>query len=60
MYIYLVLIDALSAHMIHINPNTIFYTEIENNPPETIYISSISGKQQQQNAVNSNMYLNDL
>ena len=41
MYIYHVLIDALSAHMIHINPNTIFYTEVENSPTETIYISSI-------------------
>ena len=29
MYIYHVIINALSAHMIHINLNTIFYTHVE-------------------------------
>ena len=38
MYIYHVLINAPSTHMIHINPNTIFYTHIEHNPTKTIYI----------------------
>ena len=38
MYIYHVLINALSAHMIHINLNTIFYAHVEDNPTETIYI----------------------
>ena len=38
MYIYLALINALSAHMIHINPNMIFYTHVEHSPTETIYI----------------------
>ena len=30
MYIYHALINALSAHMIHINLNMIFYTHVEN------------------------------
>ena len=38
MYIYHVLINALSAHMIHINLNKVFYTHVEHNPTETIYI----------------------
>ena len=38
MYIYHALINALSAHMIHINLNTIFYTHIEYIPTKTIYI----------------------
>ena len=40
MYIYHALINALSAHMIHINLNMIFYTYVEHNPPKTIYIKS--------------------
>ena len=32
MYIYHVLINALSAHIIHINLNTIFYTHVEESP----------------------------
>ena len=38
MYIYPVLINALSAHMIHINLNMIFYTHVEHSPTKTIYI----------------------
>ena len=38
MYIYHALINALSAQMIHINLNTIFYTHIEYIPTKTIYI----------------------
>ena len=38
MYIYQVLINALSAHMIHINLNMIFYTHVEHSPNKTIYI----------------------
>ena len=34
MYIY----HALSAHMIHINLNMIFYTHVEHSPTKTIYI----------------------
>ena len=37
MYIYHALINALSAHMIHINLN-IFYTNVEHSPTKTIYI----------------------
>ena len=38
MYIYHALIKALSAHMIHINLNVIFYTHVEHSPTKTIYI----------------------
>ena len=39
--IYHVLISALSAHMIHINLNTIFCTHIEHSPTKTIYIYKV-------------------
>ena len=38
LYIYHALINALSAHMIHINLNMIFYTHVEHSPTKTIYI----------------------
>ena len=38
MYIYHALINALSAHMIHINLNIIFYTHVEHSHTKTIYI----------------------
>ena len=38
MYIYHALINALSAHMIHINLNMIFYTHVDHSPTETIDI----------------------
>ena len=38
MYIYHALINALSAHMIHINLNMKFYTHVEHSPTKTIYI----------------------
>ena len=38
MYIYHALINALSAHTIHINLNTIFYTHVKHSPIKTIYI----------------------
>ena len=38
MYIYHALITALSAHITHINLNTIFYTYAEDSPTKTIYI----------------------
>ena len=40
MYIYHALINALSAHMIHINLNMIFYTHVEHSPTKTIYIKN--------------------
>ena len=36
MYIYHVLISTLSAHMIHVNLNMIFYTHVEHRPTKTI------------------------
>ena len=44
MYIYHVLINALSAHMIHINLN-IFYTHVEHSPTKTIYMKYYTEKQ---------------
>ena len=41
MYIYHALINALSAHMIHINLNMIFYTHVEHSPTKTIYINKL-------------------
>ena len=38
MYIYHALTNALSAHMIHINLNMIYYTHVEHCPTKTIYI----------------------
>ena len=38
MYIYHALINTLSAHMIHINLNMRFYTDVEHSPTKTIYI----------------------
>ena len=38
MYIYHALINALSAHMIYINLNMIFYTHVKHIPTKTIYI----------------------
>ena len=38
MYIYHALINALSAHMIHINLNMIFYTHVKHSSTKTIYI----------------------
>ena len=44
MYIYHVLINTLSAHMIHINLNMIFYTYVEHSPTKTIYIKYYTEK----------------
>ena len=40
MFLYHALINALSAHMIHINLNKIFYTHAEHNPTEAINIKN--------------------
>ena len=44
MYIYHALINALSARMIHINLNMIFYTHVEHSPTNTIYIKYYKNK----------------
>ena len=44
MYIYHVLINALSVHMIHINLNMIFYTYVEHSPNKTIYMKYYKNK----------------
>ena len=38
MYIYHALINALSAHMTHINLNMIFYTHVGHSPTKTVHI----------------------
>ena len=38
MYIYHAVINALSAHMIYINLNMIFYIHVEHSPSKIIYI----------------------
>ena len=45
MYIYHVVINAQSAHTIHINVNMIFYAHVEHSPTETIYIKYYTEKQ---------------
>jgi len=40
LYIYHALINALSAHMIRINLNMIFYAHLEQSPTKTIYIKN--------------------
>ena len=45
MYIYHALINALSAHMIHMYLNVIFYTHVEHSPTKTIYIKYYLKKQ---------------
>ena len=70
MYNYHALINALSAHMIHINLNMIFYTHVEHSPTKTIYIKYYTEKQMNTHyththththtAMNSNVYDTDL
>ena len=45
MYIYHALVNALSAHMIHINLNMIFCTRVDHSPTKTIYIKYYVEKQ---------------
>ena len=37
-YIYHALIDALNAHTVHVNLNTMFYTHVEQGPASAIHI----------------------
>ena len=46
MYIYHALIDALIAHVIHINLNTIFYKHVQHSLTKTIYIKHHMEKKQ--------------
>ena len=51
MYIYHVLINALSAHMIHINLNMMFYThvhDVAHSPTKTIYIKYYTTKEEEE------------
>ena len=46
MYIYHALINTLSAHVIHINLNMIFYTHVEHSPTKTIHIKYYTKQKQ--------------
>ena len=45
------LINALNAHMIHINLNMIFYAHVEHSPTKTIYIKYYTETKQTKNAL---------
>ena len=45
MYIYHALINALSAHIIHVHLNMILYPDVEHNPTKIIYIKCYTEKQ---------------
>ena len=51
MYIYYVLINTLSAHMIHINLNMIFYTLVEHSPTKTFYMKYYKNKKKHLHAM---------
>ena len=53
MYIYHALINALSAHMIHINLNMIFYTHVEHSHTKTIYIKYYKNKKNKKRTTNT-------
>ena len=45
MYIYHALIKALSAHMLHVNLNMIFYTHVEHSPTKTTHTNHQTERQ---------------
>ena len=57
MYIYHGLINALSAHMIHINLNMIFYKHVEHSPTKTIYIKYYTKTKQSKNALQTHTHM---
>ena len=59
MFIYHALFHALSAHMIHINLNMIFYTHVEHSPTKTIYIKyyKIIFKKKKKNALQTHTHI---
>ena len=57
MYIYHALINALSAHMIYINLNMIFYIHVEHSPTKTIYIKYY--KKEKKKELFASKHLND-
>ena len=56
MYIYHALINTLSAHMIHIDINMIFYTHIEHHPTRTVYIKYYKNKNALHTHTNTNTH----
>ena len=60
MYMYHALINALSAHMIHINLNMIFYTHVEHSPTKTIYIKNYNQKKKKKKKRTTNTHTHAL
>ena len=56
MYIYHALINALSAHMIHININMIFYAHVEHSPTKTLYIKYYKKQSKNKNALHTHTH----
>ena len=56
MYIYHAVINTLSAHMIHINLNMIFYTHVEHSPTKTIYIKYYTKKRKKKKALHTHTH----
>ena len=56
MYIYHALINTLSAHMIHINPNMTFCTHAEHSPTKTVYIKYYTTTTKNKNKRTTNTY----
>ena len=56
MYIYHALINAMSAHMIHINLSMIFYTHVEHSPTKTIYIKYYKKNYKKLNALQTHTH----
>ena len=57
MYFYHALINALSAHMIHINLNMIFYTHVEHSPTKTIYIKYYTKQNKNKNTLQTHTHI---
>ena len=55
MYIYHALSNALSAHMIHINLNMIFYKHVEHSLTKTIYIKYYKKRRRKKKKKKKNM-----
>ena len=60
MYNYHALINALSAHAIRINLNTIFYTHVEHSPTKTIYTKYYMETHTHTHTMNADMYDTDV
>ena len=56
MYIYHAFINAMSAHVMHINLNMIFYTCVEHSSTKIIYIKYYTNKNKNKKALQTHTY----